>query len=196
MSVVTCPSPSRADLRRENIKGVARRLFIENGFHATGIALIAKESGVAVQQLYRDFPAKEDIIAAIVEEDCERYADLATLDAALIDQDRHGIRKWLTSAPCGKDQDADQLFLEIFAEASRNPRINSIVSNVRRTMFENVSRAFAGLDGSPVVSEQHFLLAEALMIVSSGSICARSLKGKSVDLVCNMLVEQLLNTTC
>ncbi|RZM06398.1 MAG: TetR/AcrR family transcriptional regulator, partial [Sphingomonas sp.] len=38
---------------------MARRLFVEHGFHSTGIALIAKESGVAVQQLYRDFPSKE-----------------------------------------------------------------------------------------------------------------------------------------
>jgi AcrR family transcriptional regulator len=175
VSVAGCPAPSRADLRRQNIKQVARRLFIEHGFHATGIALIAKVSGVAVQQLYRDFPAKEDIIAAIVEEDCDRFADLATLDLALAQEDREGVRHWLTSATCRKDKESDRLFLEIAAEASRNDRVNAIFSGVRRVMFDNISRAFAGLTGSDTVQEDHRLLAEAFMIVTIGSVCTRAL---------------------
>jgi len=42
----------RANARRERIMASARRLFLINGFHATGVAQIARESGVAVGQLY------------------------------------------------------------------------------------------------------------------------------------------------
>ena len=193
MSVAECPPPSRAALRRQNIKQVARKLFIEHGFHATGIALIAKESGVAVQQLYRDFPAKEDIIAAIVEEDCDRFADLATLDSALADGDREQIRHWLASAPCRKDKEADRMFLEIAAEASRNGRINSIFSEVRRVMLDNISRAFAGLTGAGIVQDEHRLLAESFMIISVGSVCTRILHGPGSQLASAKLISCLID---
>lgn len=193
MSIVECSRLSRAELRRQNIKEVARRLFVEHGFHATGIALIAKESGVGVQQLYRDFPAKEDIIAAIVEEDCNRFADLGTLNAALAVANRDGVRTWLMSATCRQDAVGDRLFLEIAAEASRNDRIHSIFSDVRQTMSDNISRAFAGLMGSSAAGEEHRVLAEAFMIISVGSLCTRTLHGKPVDLASNKLISCLID---
>lgn len=192
MSIVECTRLSRAKLRRQNIKEVARRLFVEHGFHGTGIALIAKESGVAVQQLYRDFPAKEDIIAAIVEEDCNRFADLGTLNAALATENRDGIRAWLMGATCRQDAVGDRLFLEIAAEASRNDRIHTIFFDVRQTMSDNISRAFAGLMGSPAAGEEHRVLAEAFMIVSVGSLCTRTLHGKPVDVASNKLISCLI----
>lgn len=193
MSIVECSPPSRAELRRHNIKEVARRLFVEHGFHATGIALIAKESGVAVQQLYRDFPSKEDIIAAIVEVDCRRFADLAALNAALAAKNRQGILNWLTSATRREDEQSDRLFVEIAAEASRNPRVSTIFSNVSTMMSDNVSRAFAGLLGSDTISEEHRLLAEAYMIVSLGTVCTRTLHDRDVSQASDKLIDCLIS---
>ncbi|RZF65526.1 TetR/AcrR family transcriptional regulator [Sphingomonas populi] len=172
---------------------MARQLFIERGFHATGIALIAKLSGVAVQQLYRDFPSKEDIIAAIVAEDCDRFADLATLNSALADDDRGGLRKWLESAASRKDNENDRLFLEIAAEASRNERIHSIFSDIRRLMSDNISRAFAGLAGSDTVQDEHRLLSEAFMIVTIGSTCTRALHQADTHLAGTKLISCLID---
>lgn len=191
-----CPPQSRADVRRQNIKEVSRRLFVEHGFHATGIALIARESGVAVQQLYRDFPAKEDIIASIVEEDCKKFADLVTLDAALAAENRDGIRNWLATATCRKDEEGDRLFLEIAAEASRNERINNILSDVRQMMSDNISRAFSGLMGSTGVHDEHRLLAESFMIITAGSVFTRSLHGDANYLASRKLVSCLIDGAC
>lgn len=188
-----CPPLTRAELRQNTIKEVARRLFVENGFHATGIAAIAKESGVAVQQLYRDFPSKEDIIAAIVTADCERIADQNTLNTALAAKDRAGIIRWLTATPCRKDEEGDRLFLEIAAEASRNERINKIFLDVRARMSENVSRAFAGLMGSDAVEDEHRTLAQAFMIISLGSVCARALHKEKVEPASDRLIHCLID---
>lgn len=193
MPVAECPPPSRAQLRRNNVKHVARQLFIEHGFHATGIALIAKLSGVAVQQLYRDFPSKEDIIAAIVAEDCDRFANLATLDSALANDDRDALRTWLDSATCQKDDDTDRLFLEIAAEASRNERVHAIFSEVRRMMSDNISRAFAGLAGSKTVQDEHRLLSEAFMIVTVGSACTRALHDTDTHVAGTKLISCLID---
>ncbi|MEG3089865.1 TetR/AcrR family transcriptional regulator [Sphingomonas sp. PB1R3] len=193
MSNTKCSLPTRAELRRCNIKEVARRLFVENGFHATGIAAIAKESGVAVQQLYRDFPSKEDIIAAIVAADCERIADQNTLNAALSTKDREGIIAWLVGNPCRKDDASDRLFLEIAAEAARNDRIRAIFLDVRERAFENISRAFAGLMGSDSINDEHRKLAQAFMIISLGSVCARTLHQENVKPGSDTLIACLID---
>ena len=186
------PRQTRAEQRRQIVKRAARRLFVENGFHGTGIALIARESGVAVQQLYRDFPAKEDIIAAIAEEDCRKFADLDALDTALAARSRDGVREWLTSATRREDEEGDRLFLEIAAEASRNDRIREIFLGVRRMMFDNISRAFAGLTGSTSVTAEHRLLAEAFMMISVGSVFTRIVGAELATSASSRLVACLL----
>ena len=67
----------RATQRRAHILEISRRLFIENGFHGTGVAQIASASGIKVGQIYRDFASKEDIIAAIAARDLTRFLDEA-----------------------------------------------------------------------------------------------------------------------
>ncbi len=194
MSNTKCSLPTRAELRRHTVKEVARRLFVENGFHATGIAAIAKESGVAVQQLYRDFPAKEDIIAAIVEADCERIADQNTLNTAVANKDRAGIIGWLTTTPCHKDESGDRMFLEIAAEGARNDRIRSIFQGIRDQADENISRAFAGLMDSDMVEDEHRTLAQAFMIVSFGSIFLRTLNQEPVTPASEKLITCLIES--
>lgn len=65
----------RADNRRRHLLDVARRLFIDQGFHQTGVAQIAAESGIKVGQIYRDFASKEAIIAAICESNVEAWLE-------------------------------------------------------------------------------------------------------------------------
>lgn len=195
LPVADCQFSTRAELRRQNIKQVARRLFIEHGFHRTGIALIAKVSGVAVQQLYRDFPAKEDIIAAIVEEDCGRFADLASLELALARDDRAALRIWLESAVCRRNAEDDRLFLDIAAESTRNPRIKAIFTAVRSSMSENIAKAFAGLTGESTVQDRHRIAAEAYIIASTGSACARVLHDDDIAPASSKLLSCLMNDT-
>jgi AcrR family transcriptional regulator len=191
LPIVERPSPARAELRRQNIKEVARQLFVERGFHLTGVALIAKESGVAVQQLYRDFPSKEDIIAAIADDACKRFADLGTLNAAVAADNRKSVLNWLTSATCREDEEGDRLFLEIVAEASRSDRVNTILSQARQKMSRDLSRAFAILGGA-AVNENHHLLAEAFIIILMGSLSTRELHREHVQSASSNLVACLL----
>lgn len=65
---------------REQIIETATRLFTEHGFHATGIDIIIKESGVAKRTLYRHFQSKEDLIVAVL----RQYND--NFSRALIDK--------------------------------------------------------------------------------------------------------------
>lgn len=68
----------RADARRnhEAVLAAASRLFAEQGIEAQ-IPDVAKLAGVGVGTVYRHFPAKDDLIAALVGEGFERLAEKA-----------------------------------------------------------------------------------------------------------------------
>ncbi len=57
---------------RERIIETARRLFHEQGYHATGIATILREADVNSGSLYHFFPSKEALLVGVL----ERYVDL------------------------------------------------------------------------------------------------------------------------
>lgn len=61
------------DNPRIQIIETATRLFAEHGFHATGVDIIIKESGVAKRTLYRHFPSKEDLIVAVLKSYNENF---------------------------------------------------------------------------------------------------------------------------
>lgn len=45
----------------------AARLFYEQGYRATGVDMIAAESGIGKMTLYRHYPSKDDLIVAYLE---------------------------------------------------------------------------------------------------------------------------------
>lgn len=125
------PVLSRADERRQHLLRVSQSLFIENGFHGTGVAQIAAASGVHVGQIYRDFSSKEDIIAAIVEADLASFLNEGELKIAVANRDRAALRRWMASfLEIGEAQDEDRLLPEIIAEAGRNPRVAQIMQTL------------------------------------------------------------------
>src|SRR5690606_39484170 len=59
--------PAAAAENRAALLAAARRLFAERGYHAP-LSAIAREAGVGQGSLYRHFPQRELIAAAILEE--------------------------------------------------------------------------------------------------------------------------------
>ncbi len=65
-------SPGRVSPTRERLLATAARLFHEQGYSATGISTILRESGVRSGSLYHFFQGKEDLLMAVL----ERYREL------------------------------------------------------------------------------------------------------------------------
>jgi len=78
----TAHRPLRADARRnrEKVVAAAAAAFAESGLDAQ-VEDIARRAGVGVGTLYRHFPTKDALVAALAEEHFERLAD--TVEAAL-----------------------------------------------------------------------------------------------------------------
>ncbi len=85
----------RADVQRNRaaLLEVAQRHFLKNGV-GSSLEAMAKEAGVGPATLYRHFPAREALLAAVLEtrsaELLARRADIARLDDA-----SQALRQWL-----------------------------------------------------------------------------------------------------
>jgi AcrR family transcriptional regulator len=74
---MTTPRPMRADARRnyERIVAIAREVFVEQGPEAP-LDDIARRAGVGAGTLYRHFPRREDLMAAVYSEDLRKISEL------------------------------------------------------------------------------------------------------------------------
>ncbi len=163
------PGHSRAELRRRKLTDTARTLFIANGFHATGMAQIARESGIAIGQIYRDFASKEDIVAALVKADCGRLMRYAEIDEAVGRGDAAAARRWIGDfVRPASDPDDTRLFAEIIAESGRSERIAAVFVTQQAELRAHLLDALALLMPGEAMTCRRALLADALITLSLG----------------------------
>lgn len=128
----------RASTRRQQVLDAAECCFRRSGFHGASMAEISKAAGMSAGHIYNYFDSKDDIIAAFVQQNVDRVSaimrDLEQRDdplQAVLDNIECHIRTEL-------DPETWKLQLEIFAEASRNPKIAQLVQRAdqhTRTQF-------------------------------------------------------------
>lgn len=126
MTLSTTPS-DRALARRQQVLDAAADCFRRRGFHAASMAEIAKTAGMSPGHIYNLFENKDDIIAAIVERDCEDV--LGRIDEFQKAEDLlHTLLAGIEQAIDERSQVAEAaLQLEVLAEASRNPKLAAVV---------------------------------------------------------------------
>lgn len=122
----TAPS-DRTQARRQQVLDAAAECFRRRGFHAASMAEIAKTAGMSPGHIYNLFENKDDIIAAIVEQDCEEVLERI----AEFKQEGDLLQKLLVATEQAIDEHSEvseaALQLEVLAEASRNPKLAAVV---------------------------------------------------------------------
>lgn len=159
----------KADARRAKVVQAARELFVEQGFHATGIARIAQASGVLVGQIYRDFANKEAIVAALVGQEIDRCLRPNELFAARETGDRDAVRTWLRGYLSGAEVPDVRMVMEIMAESARNDRIAEVFRGVDSLLRAQLSAALSDLAPPEADPGRIACLADAVRIMGGGS---------------------------
>lgn len=129
----------RSLARRRQVLEAAGHCFRRYGFHACSMAQIAADAGMSVGHIYRYFPGKEAIIAAIVREDIdeamgkfeELRANPGDLREILILRADEGVAR-------ASEPEQAKLMLEISAESARNPAIREIVQEKDAKISEQI----------------------------------------------------------
>lgn len=133
-------------LRREHILDAAELCFARRGFHRTTMQDICRAARVSAGAVYVYFASKEALIEGIVQRD--RDSILQKLAAVAESPDfLEGLRSVMKD--CVLDQPAHKpaLFLEIGAEATRNPHVARLLSEFDRTLRQKLEGLLARARG-------------------------------------------------
>lgn len=136
LQAIKIPRPTkelRDKIRRDQIIEAARRCVVRHGFHAASMAEIAAAARMSVGQIYRYFPNKEAIVHAIVERIVEQQLRWMVRSKVLHDLPMQLSRRFLFG---GEEENRDDhvLMLEVTAEATRNPRVATILREADRRL--------------------------------------------------------------
>jgi len=122
----------RSQQQRARILDAAQHCFIESGFHAAGMASIAARAEMSPGLIYRYFESKSAIILSIIERQLlEKQASISTLKSGpeLSLRICELFRAWQR----GDDTVMNAaLFLEMSAEATRDPEIAKALARADR----------------------------------------------------------------
>lgn len=130
-----------ADERRRQITAAAAVCFARRGFHGATMPEICAEAGLSPGTVYRYFRSKDELIEALVEQDRAESLELIAATAAAPDIVA-AISIAVDEALAAVADPADAaVYLEVGAEAARNPRVGAIV----RRHDESVTGALATL---------------------------------------------------
>jgi TetR/AcrR family transcriptional repressor of uid operon len=129
--------------RRAQILDAALVCFAKRGFHQASMHDIAAEAGISVGLIYRYFENKEAVISAMadrhkkeISEVLQRARQAPTLLESV---------EILFTAHCCEDapQVVSAFVVDLYAEASRNPRVADLVRDVLQTAMDGVTDLIA-----------------------------------------------------
>lgn len=119
---------ARSQAQRERILAAAQACFVERGFHAASMANIAETADMSAGLIYRYFESKSAIILAII----ERQLNVARSKIAQLSGSTDLVAAIVESHAADQRRDPEAmnsaLFLEMSAEATRDPQIGAALA--------------------------------------------------------------------
>ena len=130
-------------MRRNQVLDAASRCFARQGFSATSIDDVIRESGLSAGAVYRYFDGKDDLIAASAEQALTRAS--AALHWAREAPEPvsprealHALFTQIAQEPQPGQVDPARVAVGAWAEALRNPRVKEVVETTFRTVREDL----------------------------------------------------------
>jgi len=120
--------------QRDRILEAATRCFAQRGFHEATIQDICDHAGLSKGGLYTYFRSKDEILAALIEynlNDAMRWATSAAAQGTSALQRLERIAETLIESVLdgnGAKAQTPQLMLEVWAEASKDPRLGDLLA--------------------------------------------------------------------
>ena len=125
--------------RRSQIIDAALVCFAKRGFHQTSMHDISAEAGISVGLIYRYFENKEAVISAMADRHKKEIGELlgrARQAPTLLE----ALEILFTAHCCESEPRVISAFVvDLYAEASRNPRVADLVRDVLKTSMEGVA---------------------------------------------------------
>jgi TetR/AcrR family transcriptional repressor of uid operon len=129
--------------RRAQILDAALVCFAKRGFHQTSMHDIAAEAGISVGLIYRYFENKEAVISAMADQHKKEISEVlqrARQAPTLLES----VEILFTAHCCENEPRVISAFVvDLYAEASRNPRVADLVRDVLHTAMDGLTDLIA-----------------------------------------------------
>ena len=137
------PSPDPSLDRRTQILEAAIICFAKRGFHQTSMHDVSAEAGISVGLIYRYFANKEAVISAMADRHKQEIHEL--LERAHQAPSLFESLEILFTAHCCENSPKvlSAFVVDLYAEASRNPRVADLVRDVLQTAMDGVTDLIA-----------------------------------------------------
>lgn len=116
---------ARVAAQRTRILQAAEKCFVERGFHAASMATIAQTAAMSPGLIYRYFHSKSEIILAIIERQLETARERIGALHGANDLAANIADSFHATEQDDCEQISAPLFLEMSAEATRDPQIGA-----------------------------------------------------------------------
>lgn len=162
--------PEKHLARRRQILDAAAVCFAQRGFHQTRTAEICAEAGMSPGNVFHYFSGKDEIIAAIVDEDGQE----AAARFALADGDGDAVEALLARVDESLAMAAEPLrariTLEVVAEAVRNPAMMDCVTRNEAVRREALLRLLeqAHAQGRVAAGVNTVAVADVILVLLDG----------------------------
>ena len=178
--------------KRDELVRKALETFYRNGFHATGMDLIAAETGVSKTSIYKHFRTKEDLILAVLRLRDEnfrnwlfrRIEDLGDTPKEKLLAIYDALEEWFAERGF-----SGCMFIKASAEyQDPDHAIHAQSAEHKRLIFEHVGAltAEAGAPAPHVLAQQLLLLKEGAIVMAvlgRGREAARDAKEAAASLI-------------
>ena len=166
------------DSARDKLFAIARELFYREGFRAVGVDAVVSASGVAKTTLYRWFPAKDDLVLAVLESRNEEFwAQWEATAERHVGRPREELLaqvRWIARY-IGSEDSRGCAFLNAAAEFPDPAHaVRGMVARNKQTLRRRVLSLCmaAGAEDAP-------LLADQLVLMIDGAFAGSEALGKS-----------------
>lgn len=162
--------------KRDLLVQRAFKIFYENGFHATGMDMLVKKTGVSKTAMYKHFRTKEDLILAVLRLRDEQFRNWFTRRIEELADTPEGqllalfdvLGEWFE-----RDDFKGCMFIKASAEFQEDYHPLKIASAEHKrllfTYYRNLAARTAAPDGD--------LLARQLLMLKEGAIVTAHLQG-------------------
>ncbi|GJL77624.1 MAG: TetR family transcriptional regulator [Nitrospinaceae bacterium] len=166
--------------KREHLIETAVKLFSRRGFHAVGIDMILKESGVAKRTLYNHFKSKDELILAVLRYYDERFRNFFMRAVeSHAEKPRDRLLAVFDVAENWFRQDDFYGCLYVGA-AGEYPEKGTPIRNTCRD-FKGLILDYIKIQARAAKVEKPDLLAEQLLLLLEGAITMAQINGSPVS---------------
>jgi AcrR family transcriptional regulator len=167
------------EARRAEILAAARRCFLRQGFHATSMADLFAEADISAGAVYGYFAGKDELIAAIAEQNIASV--VSRFAARVADGSADDVEEMIagTFEVIRTEQEADglaALAIQVWAEALRNEGLRKRLADLLDQLQDDLAAVIATRSGAAGRADQ---LAALLLTIIPGYIVGLALRGEA-----------------